>query len=172
MFRAACIAAAVLALPSAALAEVRSSAADAFTLRYEAVVPVPPETAYAALGEVGRWWESAHTYSGDANNLTLALQPGGCFCETLGEGGGVEHGRVVLAWPARTLRLNAALGPLQETDPAAVLTVGFEAGEGGGAKVTATYVVHGAGVGAMAAAVDQVLQIQFDRYVGFAGRRP
>ena len=34
--------------------------------------------------------------------MTLTLKPGGCFCEAL-PGGGVQHGVVIMAWPAQGL---------------------------------------------------------------------
>ncbi len=147
-------------LAAPALAEVVSQTADGFTLRYQVVLETTPEDIWISLGRIGDWWEDAHTYSGDAANMTIELKPGGCFCEAL-PGGGVRHGEVVMAWPERMLRLYAALGPLQATDPAAALT--FEwATEGGGQTLTATYVVAGPGLGAFAGGVDGVLKTQFD----------
>jgi arylsulfatase A-like enzyme len=93
-----------------ARAEVVRQWDTGFAIRHVVEAPVRADRAYAALGEVGRWWSSAHTYSGDAPKaLTLEMKPGGCFCEALA-GGGVAHGTVVLAWPAQgMLRLDAAL---------------------------------------------------------------
>ena len=145
---------------TAATAEVVSQTADGFTLRYQVALETTPEDIWASLGRIGDWWEDAHTYSGEAANMSIELKPGGCFCEAL-SGGGVKHGEVVMAWPERTLRLNAALGPLQATDPAAVLTFDW-ATEGAGQTLTATYVVSGPGLGAFAGGVDGVLKTQFD----------
>ena len=49
----------------------------------------------------------------DAKNLSIDARPGGCFCEKLPNGGGVEHARVVYVAPREVLRLSGALGPLQ-----------------------------------------------------------
>ena len=56
----------------------------------------PPPHLYAALGEIDRWWNGSHSYSGQAANLSLARQAGGCFCERWGNNS-VEHARVVYA---------------------------------------------------------------------------
>jgi hypothetical protein len=49
-----------------------------------------------------------------ARNLSLDRKPGGCFCERLPDGGGVQHMRVVYTSPDKLLRLSGAIGPLQE----------------------------------------------------------
>jgi hypothetical protein len=63
---------------------------------------------------IGSWWNGEHTYSGDARNMSMDARPGGCWCEQLPGGGGVEHGRVVYVVPGETIRLSSSLGPLQE----------------------------------------------------------
>lgn len=149
-----------------AAAEVVERREDGYRLRNTVTVhAATPEAAYAAIGEVGRWWDGAHTYSGDAANLSMTLQPGGCFCEAL-PGGGVEHGRVVLAWPAQGLvRIHGALGPLQSEGVSASLTFQVTAREGGGVEIVQTYNVGGDRPEGAAAAplVDQVLRIQLER---------
>ncbi len=72
--------------------------------------------------QLPRWWSGAHTYSGDAANLSLDAQAGGCWCERWGDGNSVQHGQVVLVQPGRTLRVVANLGPLQELPVNGVLT--------------------------------------------------
>ena len=76
-------------------------------------IHAPPEQIYAALGKIGQWWSSSHTFSRDASNLSLDLKAGGCLCERLKDGGSVQHLIVVYAAPAEGLRLRGALGPLQ-----------------------------------------------------------
>lgn len=102
-----------LLAPRGALAEVTGDA-QGFVVKHEAVVALPPAQAYALALRVQEWRDPAHTYSGDAANLSLRAEPGGCWCEKLGEGAFVEHMRVVLAWPGRTLRLQGGFGPLQQ----------------------------------------------------------
>ncbi len=159
-----------LALSAApAHAEVRSASPSVFEIHAESTIQATPEHAWANLGEVGRWWNSAHTFSGDASNLSLDRQAGGCFCERWSDGQSVEHGRVVMVSTydgVRTLRFIGALGPLQELGATGVMTFTV-APEGEGAKVTMHYRVSGdAGLGldALAPLVDQVLMEQFGRF--------
>jgi uncharacterized protein YndB with AHSA1/START domain len=94
-----------------------------FALRLEAGVSAPPAKVYDALvGQVGSWWNTEHTYSGDAKNLSIDARPGGCFCERLRNGGGIEHARVLYAAPGEILRMSGALGPLQAAAVTGTLT--------------------------------------------------
>jgi hypothetical protein len=44
-----------------AQAEVVSTAEGRLLLRNVAVISAPPSSVYQKLGDIGRWWESAHT---------------------------------------------------------------------------------------------------------------
>jgi hypothetical protein len=165
---------AALALaPAAAQAEVAEASAGGFVIAAEANAAAPPDRAWAALGEIGRWWNSEHTYSGDAANMRIAREAGGCFCEHWGEGQSVEHGRVVLVMEhegVRTLRFIGGLGPLQETGVVGVMTFTVAA-EGQGAKLTMRYRAAGdpgLNLEAMAPLVDQVLMEQFRRLIRYS----
>jgi len=100
----------VLATPAAA--EVVSANANGFEVRETVALVVPPEVAFGSFGDIAAWWDPQHTYSGDSANLSLALVPGGCFCERIPESGGIEHLRVVFVDPGKRLVLTGALGPL------------------------------------------------------------
>lgn len=96
-----------------ARAEVLSAAPGGFVLSNEAVVDARREDVWrAAVDEVGRWWSSDHTISGDAGNMTISAEPRGCFCEALGADGGVVHMSVTFVNPQVLLRLTGGLGPL------------------------------------------------------------
>lgn len=88
-----------------------------------------------------RWWSGEHTYSGDAANLSFALQAGACFCERW-QDNAVEHGRAVMLMRDRLVRLSAALGPLQNKAVNGVLTFLLKADEGG-TSLTVGYRVDG-----------------------------
>jgi len=159
---------AALACAAPAAADVRQSAADALVLEWSARVSAPPSAAYEALGRIGEWWSGAHTYSGDAANLSLRAEAGACFCERWREGS-VEHGRVVLALKDRMLRVDGALGPLQAKAVAGVLTFALKP-DGPGTTLAITYRVNGAGASALdqdAASVDRVLAEQVARLARF-----
>ena len=168
-----CAAASVALLTStSAAAQVLESAANGFAVRSVVTVAAPPARVYEALVNVARWWDPAHTYSGDASGLSIEARAGGCFCERLDEQGSVQHGTVVYAAPGRTLRLSAALGPLQESGVTGALT--FElADKDGGTVVTLTYVAGGyrqGGLQALAAPVLSVLSTQLQRFQRFVDR--
>lgn len=166
---------AALAIVSAgaapAAAEVVASSGDGFVSRVVVSVPVTRETAYRRFVDIARWWESSHTYSGEARNLSIVAKPDGCWCETLKDRGFVRHMTVVYAQPGEALRLQGGLGPLQEMAVSGAMTVAFEA-DGPSTKVTMTYAVGGyapGGLAPIAGVVDGVLSSQMLRYRAYAG---
>ena len=155
-------------------AEVKSVAPNGFEVVDTATIQAPPERVYAALGEIGRWWSSAHTFSKDAANLSLDLKAGGCFCERLKDGGSVQHLLVVYASPGQGLRLRGALGPLQMEGVDGTLAWALKPSEGG-TTVTQSYVVGGyirGGMDIWAPRVDKMLHEQLDRLQRFAEAKP
>jgi hypothetical protein len=153
------------ALVSTASAEVQETSDAAFRTRSVVLVNARPALAWRTLVRMGSWWDLAHTWSGSSKNLRLSPRAGGCFCEALAAGGSVEHARVVFAQPGQTLRLDGALGPLQEMPVTGVLTFAL-APDGPGTRITMTY--HVAGTFSMesaklAPAVDQVMTGQLER---------
>lgn len=161
---------AALTLSGAAQAEVVEKTDAGFRFRWVKLVAAPPADVYRAIGEIGRWWEDAHTYSGKAANLSVRLEPGACWCEALPGGGGVQHGTVLMAAPKLGMvRFEAPLGPLQDEGVGAVL--GFQLRpKAGGTEMTVTYNVGGARsyVGSMAEAIHGVLDIQVNRLARYA----
>lgn len=148
-------------------AEVKSVTDYGFEVAKTATVKGDPAKVYATLGQPGLWWNPAHSYSGDARNMTMLLRPGGCFCEALPKDkGAVEHGRVVFAQPGKMLRLSSALGPLGAEGVSGTLTFQLKPVEGG-TQVVMNYVVggyiRGGGPKQWAPAVDMVLGEQLDR---------
>ena len=103
--------AAALACPSHAA--VVESNASGFAIEQSFHIAAPPAKVYEALVHPAKWWDSKHTFSGSAANMSLDPHAGGCFCEALPNGGSVQHGEVVVAAPGETLRLRGPLGPFQ-----------------------------------------------------------
>lgn len=153
----------LLAIPVSG--EVIESTAAGFSVRNTAPIKASPATVYAALTEkVAGWWDPVHTFSHDAHNLSLDARPGGCFCERLPDGGGVQHMSVVYASPGKTLRLTGAIGPLQEA--AAVGTMTWNLSEtGDGTTVELTYTIGG--FRDLPTVVDGVLRGQLTRLKAF-----
>jgi len=150
--------------------EVLETSAAGFSVRNAAAINAPPATVYAALTDkVGGWWDPVHTFSHDARNLSMDAKPGGCFCERLPEGGGVQHMSVVYASPGKLLRLTGAIGPLQEAALTGTMTWTLSQA-GGGTAVEMTYTVGGFRAGGfrdMPTIVDGVLRGQLARLKAF-----
>jgi uncharacterized protein YndB with AHSA1/START domain len=157
---------AALGLAAPASSAVRSASPQGFALESKVVVAATPEASYAMLAKPADWWNPQHSYSGDSANLQLDARAGGCFCERLPKtAGGVEHMRVVLAWPVRLLRLQGGLGPLQAEGVTGSLTWTLKAVPGG-TEITQTYIVGGyvgGGAEKLAPLVDQVMAEQLGR---------
>lgn len=139
---------------------------NGMVVKLEATASAPPAKVFEGLvAHVGQWWEPRHTYSGDSSNLSLDPRPGGCFCEKLPNGGGVEHLRVVYVAPNQALRLVGALGPLQASGLAGSLT--FQLAETpSGTRIQVSYVVGGfmeGGFEKMGPIVESVLATQIGR---------
>jgi hypothetical protein len=149
---------------------VVSSQGNGFVLRHSADLPVAPAAAFASFTKMGSWWSPSHTYSGDSKNLSLSAAAGGCFCERLKGGGGVEHMRVSYIQPSKRLVLTGGLGPLLYEATAGAMDIRFEPAASG-SRVTMTYKVAGFAAGGadkLAGPVDSVLAEQFKRYTAFA----
>lgn len=153
-----------------AIGEVVSAGPGGFATKYSADIALPPPSVWAALSDVSRWWDSEHTFSGDARNLELQPVVHGCLCERLGLYGAVEHLKVVYAQPPKMLRLTGALGPLQEFGVAASMTWRIEPTPGG-SRLTLTYNVGGYAdrpLDQWAPLVDAMLTSQVQRFSRFA----
>ena len=147
------------------LAEVRETRENGFVIESVVTTGATPAEVYSAIGKVGEWWEPEHTWSGSSKNLSMDLKAGGCFCETLSDGGSIQHGRVIYTQPGVMVRLDSPLGPLQEMPVTGVLTFKL-APEGTGTTITLTYRVSGAltmEAAKLAPIVDRVMSTQLTR---------
>jgi hypothetical protein len=160
----------LLLVATPATAEVISSEPHGFEVQESVSLVIPQPKAYAAFGQIGQWWNKDHTYSGDAARMSLQLRPGGCLCEPLADGGGIEHMRVTYVKPGEQVVLTGSLGPLLYEATAGVMDVRFER-IAGGARVTMNYRAAGFAKGngdKLAPIVDQVLADQMKRFRVFA----
>jgi hypothetical protein len=107
-------------------------------------VTVNAASSYAAVTHPETWWNGAHSYSGDASNMTLEAVAGGCWCEKLPAGGSVQHMRVIAAIPGTLLRLTGGLGPLQAQPIDGVMTWSFKNDPAGGSVIDFKYRLAGA----------------------------
>lgn len=146
---AACAVAGMAATPLQA--EIVEVATGGFVTRDSATVGADPQAVWLALISPGDWWSDTHSWSGDAQNMTITPQGGGCFCERIpaqekdgavGLDGSVQHMVVLQANPRNVLRMRGALGPLQSEPVSGVLTITLKP-VAGGTRILWEYVVGG-----------------------------
>jgi hypothetical protein len=174
MMRTVLIGAVALAVAAPASAEVVSANSNGFEVRHTVNLVAPPGLAFASFAEVAGWWDSEHTYSGNAQQLSLGLSPGGCFCERFPAGGGIEHMRVTYVDPGKRVVLSGALGPLLYQATAAVMDVEVKP-RAGGSQLVLSYRAAGffnGGADKLAPLVDQVLAEQMKRYRAYVTKKP
>lgn len=156
---------------STAMAEVVDAGASGFTTRHSVTIPRPRAEVYrVATTGVGSWWSDDHTVSGRAANLYLEPRVQGCFCERLGEQGGVVHLLVTFVNPTVMLRLSGGLGPLGLMGVSGNMTWEFS-DSADGTTVTWSYAVGGyfpGGLDQISSAVDLVLIEQMNQLKRFA----
>jgi len=169
-----CLAALALSAAAPVSAAVTTVTETGFVVRLVAETTASPDQTWDALVRPAGWWDSAHTYSGDAANLTIDARASGCFCETLplpkdaprgARAGSIEHMRAIYAEPGRFLRMSGGLGPLQSEAVVGTLTMTVKAQEGT-TRILWEYVVGGQmryKPEQIASAVDQVLAQQIGR---------
>lgn len=171
MYRAISTLAGALCVIATCNAEVVKVRPEGFTVKNEVTVRADAQHAWRALvNDIGKWWNAQHSYSGQAENLSIEPRPGGCFCERLPAGAGVAHMTVVNLQPGKLLRLTGALGPLQSFGVAGTLSWSFVP-VANGTRIELTYSVGGfspEGFEAIAPVVDGVLRDQLQRLATFA----
>ncbi len=145
---------------SGVLAEVTDAGQNGFTTVTEVTVDASRDAVWAAaIEDIGLWWSSAHTISGDATRLSITPIPQGCFCESLGSQAGVVHMTVTMVNPGVVIRLTGGLGPLGLMGVNGNMTWEFEDHDAG-TKVKFTYAVGGyraGGLDTIAEPVDYVI---------------
>ena len=164
----------LVSIATPASASVVGSGEHGFEIQNSVNLVIPHQQAFAAFGQVGQWWNKDHTYSGDAKRMSLQMRAGGCFCEPLDDGGGIEHMRVTFIQPGERIVLTGSLGPLLYEATSGVMDVKFER-IAGGSRVTMNYRAAGfakGGAAAMAPLVDQVLAEQMKRFRVYAAAAP
>lgn len=183
MIRIISIAVVLGAMAAPAHGEVIETTADRFVTRATASVKAPPLATWLALTKPGDWWSSQHSWSGDAKNMTLTPQGGGCFCERIPVGdsgnasameGSARHAEVLQAFPMKVLRMRGGFGPLQGEPATGVLTITLKEVPGG-TRILWEYNVGGPmryKVAELAPAVDGVMSEQLKRLQVHLGALP
>lgn len=112
---------------ASAHADVVDVAANGMEIKHVVHIAAPPEKIWAALIAPAKWWSSDHTFSGSSANITFDAKIGGCWCETMPNGGGVEHMRVTHMRPPAMLVTRGSLGPFYNLAADGTLTFSLAA---------------------------------------------
>ena len=166
MRRAAALLLGLVAAPASAA--VTMSGPDGFVSVNGVVVAKPPAEVWASVLQWSRWWDPAHSYSGEPGGIVLEPKAGGRLVEEF-DGKSVQHATVVHVRPPELLRLEGGFGPLQMLPVNAVLDIALKP-DGAGTRLSMTYRVGGpafARLDEMATPVDAVMSAGFQRLLRF-----
>ena len=153
-------------------AEVVDSSASGFTVKSFLAIQASPDAVYRQLIHVGDWWDSEHTFSHDAHNLSIEERAGGCFCEKLPNGGSVRRPGSALCRSGESAAIGGVFGPLQGIATSGSMTIQLSPSPSG-TKLEVTHAVGGylpAGMNTLATPVDSVLTAQFTRLKNYVER--
>jgi hypothetical protein len=154
--------------------EIVDSSYYGFTVKHEYSVKTVPDSLFKYFyRDIGLWWSSLHTFSGNAANMIIQPKANGCFCEKLADGGSVRHMTVIYVEPGKVVRMIGGLGPLQDMAVNGVMTLNMKPEEGG-TKLTVTYTVGGyyaMSLASLAPKVDRVVGDQFEALKVFAEKQ-
>ncbi len=145
-----------------AQAKVLDKAANGFTIEISVETEASAEQAYQQFLNVGDWWNSDHTWFGDAKKMYIEPNVNGCFCEIDGAKQAI-HMTVSYIVPNKEVRMIGGLGPLQMMGIHGGMLWKFEPQENGKLKITHRYQVTGYskdGIDKLAEIVNQVQTIQ------------
>ena len=141
-----------------AQAEVTAKSSNGFSLEITAQVNASPEKVYQQFLNIGQWWDSDHTYSGDAANLHLEPKAGGRFYEKDSDME-VLHMTVTYVNPNKAVHLTGGLGPLQMMGVHGGMSWQFKELASGKTEIVHRYQVSGfaeGGLDKLAEVVDRV----------------
>lgn len=122
---------ATLLIAANAHSAVLESNASGFAIEETVHIAAAPDKVYAALVHPEHWWNSQHTFSQNAKNLSLDAKAGGCLCETLANGGSVQHLAVAAVMPGKMIVFRGAMGPFQGQGVDGAMTITLTAKDGG-----------------------------------------
>ena len=164
-------------------ADVVQSVSNGFQIKVSQKIELDPaDSSHAFVHDFNKWWDPSHSYSGEAENLSIDLKQR-CFLERLptdgnekdgNENGFVRHLEVVYYDPCKSIRFTGGLGPLQQMGVCGALTINFKK-DGDTTHLELEYNVSGRleqGLDKIAPAVDKVISAQMQRYADWCKQRP
>lgn len=147
---------------TSAKAIVSAQSKQHFSVKIETTIKAPVEEVYQQFLNIGDWWESSHTWFGDASKMYIEPKANGCFCEVNGDKEAL-HMTVSMVMPNKNVQMVGGLGPLQSMGVYGHMSWSFKETTKGLTTLTLSYLVKGF-VGEesemMAKAVDSVLNTQ------------
>ena len=154
----------ILLIANSASAVIVDQQDDYFAIQFESTFAMSVKDLNAHIFQIGEWWDPAHTYTGDSNNLYIDLEKE-CFCERLPGGGYVNHLSLVYYQPGVLLRFVGGLGPLQSIPVNGVMEFRFKRLDDKQTQLNVSYLVSGnsPGLKDWAGPVHWVIQQQLNR---------
>ena len=150
-----------------ASADVIKSSDDGFIVQHRFTTGKVKSYVFRAMtDDVGKWWDSDHSFSSDAGNMLINEA---CFCERW-DSNLVRHLDTAIWIENAKVVMEGGLGPLKELGLSGTMIWSLTANEGGRTTVSWKYHVYGfseTGMSDLAAAVDGVLKAQIDRLAAF-----
>lgn len=146
-------------------AKVTEQGANHFVVKHQFASKQSASEVYNMFTQVNKWWEPDHSFEGKAENLYFDFDKQRCYCESVSNGGFVEHLAVIHVQPMKKVVFSGGLGPLQDHAVSGKLIWTFTP-EDTGTKVELEYRVYGhitGGMGEWPQAVDFVLGTQIKR---------
>jgi len=158
--------------PCLSFAEVLDSAQHGSKIKIERQVNVNKAQAYQQFIKVGQWWHPDHTWFGNAQNLSIDANVGGCFCEINADQQAM-HMTVSYVEPNNEIKMLGGLGPLQMMGVNGGMSWKFEAIDENRTKIIFQYQVVGylnGGLEKLAPIVDSVQNVQLTRLSNLLNR--
>jgi hypothetical protein len=150
-----------------AKADVIKSTDDGFILQHSVSVGHDKARVFKTMtSNVGQWWSSGHSFSGDAGNMLIDAE---CFCERWGDNL-VRHLTTTIWMENSKVVMEGGLGPLKELGLSGTMVWSLASNDDAGTTITWKYHVYGfseTGLSELATAVDGVLKEQIDRLVNY-----
>ena len=157
----------LVGVPLQAEAQIVQASSTGFQLEIKKDLPLTPKLAYQKfVKDFNQWYDASHSYSGQAENLSLDLERA-CMREKLPNGGYVRHMEIVYHQPGKMFRMTGGMGPLQGLGVSGAMTYTFEPTGEQGTTVKMTYIVSGADflkLDKLAVPVNSVLTDQLNRF--------
>ena len=159
---------------SACSADIVQTVSNGFQTKHKIETTRDAKAAFQVfVDDFNQWWDSAHSYSGKSENLSIDLDQR-CILEKLANGGFVRHLEIVYYAPGKAIRFTGGLGPLQQMGVAGALTVTFSKTDKG-TSILLEYNVSGRldqGLDKLAPAVNNVLQEQMTSLSDLLNQKP